>query len=354
MQKSKRRSGSAIIALAWWSSTVIGSRNRAFGVRARHVTRVASRRAPSARWSCRRGACGAAPRGRTSGPVTAGRTARENANGPPIGRDALADLAERLAVALVRLHGRDLVHHHEVGLVGGDRHRRVLERAAHRRARHHPTSATAYRSRSAPNAVHQLGRLDRAVVRASSRRRPSGEMPASSHAAVIASIARRTRPFSANSPRRPNGTAPMPTIAAWFLTSSNGALLGSVGLRCRPAGPGIEAPPSVGGQARRRLRRAKRSVNTAPTTRRTRRVDGTLTPWGRGRSHMRWESGCGAPSRAWRSPVALAVFGATSEPEGVGLEPLHSPASPGSRTGRCPSRCSTCGDPPTRRARPRR
>src|SRR5215203_1232237 len=45
-------------------------------------------------------------------------------------------------------------------------------------------------------------------------------MPASSHAAVIASIASRTSPRSANSPRRPNGTAPMPTIAAWFFMSN--------------------------------------------------------------------------------------------------------------------------------------
>ena len=32
MQKSNRRSGSAIIALAWWSSTVIGTRKRASGL----------------------------------------------------------------------------------------------------------------------------------------------------------------------------------------------------------------------------------------------------------------------------------------------------------------------------------
>src|SRR5215208_698675 len=65
-------------------------------------------------------------------------------------------------------------------------------------------------------------------------------MPASSHAAVIASIASRTSPLSANSPRRPNGTAPMPTIAAWFFMSNTLALR-----RCASGRIAVAIPPGA-------------------------------------------------------------------------------------------------------------
>ena len=83
--------------------------------------------------------------------------------GPADRGDPLPDLPERLAVALGRLHRGDLVDHDVVRLVGGDRHRRVLEGAAHRRA------AAAPGLRRVPQPVdaegrHQLGGLYRGVV----------------------------------------------------------------------------------------------------------------------------------------------------------------------------------------------
>ena len=163
MQKSKSRSGSAIIALAWWSSTVIGSRKRGVRVGARHVACVhrhvrhlLARRAVPVH---------VPPDGEGEHLPRRLQAVRHRERERAADRGhALADLPERLAVALALLHRRDLVHHHEVGLVGGDGHRRVRERAAHRRAAATPGLRRVAQPLGAERG-HELGGLHRAVVR---------------------------------------------------------------------------------------------------------------------------------------------------------------------------------------------